>query len=129
MRRILTLTCLALLCSLQPAPAQTGQAVPEPTASGQPLSRDAVLQHITRSPEGGGGKELDLRQPLGQAGETRLSDREMKAVSSYSKDQPREGDLSFRGKNYRYVPRDPRVSEAKGGVRSVLYFKNKPQYR
>ncbi|MDO9633149.1 MAG: hypothetical protein Q7I92_14715 [Humidesulfovibrio sp.] len=131
MRRILPLTALAMLFWFLPAfaasPDQPKQAAPVGDAPTQKLSRGDVVSLITKG--GGSGPALDLKQPLGPAGATKLSRREMKKASSYSQGEPREGDLSFRGKRYRYVPRDPRVSETKGGAASVLYLKNQPQYR
>lgn len=131
MRRSLPLTALAMLFWLLPAfaasPDQPEQAAPVGNAPIQKLSRGDVVSLITQG--SGSGAALDLKQPLGPAGATELSRREMKKASSYSQDEPREGDLSFRGKRYRYVPRDPRVSEIKGGPASVLHLKNQPQYR
>jgi hypothetical protein len=128
---MLPLTALALMFWLLPAyaapPDQPEQDASAGGAPTQALSHGDVVSLITKG--GGSGATLNLQQPLGSAGATELSKREMRKASSYSQSEPREGDLSFRGTRYRYVPRDPRATETRGGVSTVLRLKNNPQYR
>ncbi len=130
MRRILTLTCLALLCSLQPAPAQTGQPVPEGTAARQ-LSREDVLSNLTTGDLKGGGSLATRRPTEGQdkaEAAAKKASREMEGYTSSHKLHKSGEKISLGGLDITKTT-GPRPLEYNVTPAEVGYSRNRPGLR